>query len=192
MTSKVLQDPGNILQPDNNEPTTEEKLEQLQKVLQSQTLEGSGSLKSLLQYVVLKVIEDRDTQLKEYTLATEVFGRSGDFDSHIDSVVRVQAKRLRSKLQEYYDHERASDRVLISWPKGHYSATFAYVQPSQVASQQGPAKLASGDPSAPPSLSGDTSVTRDRDKMWRLTAVAAIIILAIAVVILTISNREMR
>jgi hypothetical protein len=191
MTAKLLHDSSNIVQPEKDEPTTEEKLEQLEKVLQSQTLEGSGSLKSLLQYVVLKVIEDRATQLKEYTLATEVFGRSGNFDSHTDSVVRVQAKRLRSKLQEYYDNEGASDRVLISLPKGHYSATFAYVQPRQETSQKGYLKAASGDPS-PSSLSVDTSVTPDRDKIWRLTAVAAIIILAIAVVILTIANREMR
>src|SRR5258708_2089064 len=113
------------VEPKPAELETTEKLEQLERVLQSQTLAGSESLRGLLQYVVLKALGDHTTHLKEYTIATEVFGRSGDFDARTDSVVRVQAKRLRAKLQEYYETEGKSDKILIGIPKGHYSVTFS-------------------------------------------------------------------
>src|SRR5215213_184574 len=119
-------------------PVTEEKLEQLEKVLHSRTLQGSSNLRSLLQYVTLKVIEDHDIQLKEYTIATDVFGRGNDFDARTDSVVRVQAKRLREKLKEYYETEGNSDRVLIELPKGHYNAVFSFINRDESAVEAAP------------------------------------------------------
>jgi hypothetical protein len=65
--------------------------------------------------------------LKEYIIATEVFGRSSDYDSRNDSMVRVQAGRLRSKLQEYYLGEGKDDKVIIDLPKGQYTPVFSYV-----------------------------------------------------------------
>src|ERR687894_845641 len=102
----------------------EQKLEQLEKVLQSRTLQNSESLKAFLRFVVEKTIADRDALLKEYTIATEVFGRNSDYDPRIDSVVRVQAGRLRTKLQEYYNTEGKGDPVIIDLPKGHYHPVF--------------------------------------------------------------------
>jgi hypothetical protein len=104
----------------------EEKLEQLDRLLQSVTLQGSESLKAFLRFVVLKDVENQGAQLKEYTIATEVFGRGNSYDPRSDSVVRVQAGRLRSKLHDYYATEGKDDRVVIDLPKGHYSPTFAY------------------------------------------------------------------
>lgn len=110
-------------------PHREEKLRQLDRLLQSRILQGSESLKAFLKFVVHKSVENQETLLKEYTIATEVFGRSASYDSRNDSVVRVQAGRLRAKLQEYYATEGKHDRVLIELPKGHYSPTFAYIEP---------------------------------------------------------------
>src|SRR3712207_9117003 len=94
----------------------EQKLAQLEKVLQSRTLQNSENLKAFLRFVVERTLEDQGAQLKEYTIATEVFGRNSDYDPRIDSVVRVQAGRLRTKLQEYYNTEeigRASCRERV-------------------------------------------------------------------------------
>src|SRR5215213_10056304 len=102
----------------------EQKLEHLEKVLQSRTLQNSESLKAFLRFVVEKTVEDEGAQLKEYTIATEVFGRNSDYDPRIDSVVRVQAGRLRTKLQEYYTTEGKGDPVFIDLPKGHYHPAF--------------------------------------------------------------------
>jgi hypothetical protein len=62
--------------------------------------------------------------VKEYQIATEVFGRSSHFDPQADSTVRVQAGRLRLKLAEYYSGEGASDPILVKLPKGTYVLSF--------------------------------------------------------------------
>src|SRR5205823_13346160 len=62
--------------------------------------------------------------LKEYQIATEVFGRPADFDPHLDSLVRVQAGRLRAKLAEYYASEGVEDPVVVELPKGTYTLSF--------------------------------------------------------------------
>src|SRR4029453_2760322 len=106
--------------------TREEKLEQLERILQGHTLHGSENLKNFLRFVVQKTVDSEDSQLKEYVIATEVFGRSSDYNTRTDSVVRVQAGRLRSKLQEYYATEGKDDKVVIDLPKGHYRPIFSY------------------------------------------------------------------
>lgn len=103
----------------------EEKLEQLDKLLQSRVLQGSESLKAFLRFVVQKAVDGQDTHLKEYRIATEVFGRSSSYDPRVDSVVRVQAGRLRTKIQEYYAAEGKDDPVIIDLPKGHYYPVFS-------------------------------------------------------------------
>src|SRR6185503_12437734 len=109
-------------------PAKEEKLEQLERLLGSRILQGSESLRAFLRFVVTKAVDNQDASLKEYTIATEVFGRSNNYDSRNDSVVRVQAGRLRSKLQEYYATEGKHDKILIDLPKGHYSPSFSYIE----------------------------------------------------------------
>lgn len=104
----------------------EQKLEQLERVLHSRTLQNSESLKAFLRFVVVKTVDDHEAQLKEYTIATEVFGRNSDYDPRIDSVVRVQAGRLRTKLNEYYATEGKADQIVIDLPKGHYHPVFNY------------------------------------------------------------------
>src|SRR5438105_4151485 len=102
----------------------EQKLEQLERLLQSRTLQHSESLKAFLRFVVERTVAEQEIQLKEYTIATEVFGRRSDYDPRIDSVVRVQAGRLRTKLQEYYTAEGKNDQIVIDLPKGHYHPVF--------------------------------------------------------------------
>src|SRR5215472_4315148 len=110
-------------------PAREESLDELERLLQSRVLHGSETLKAFLRYVVLESINNQDGHLKEYTIAAEVFGRNSDYEPRNDSIVRGQAGRLRSKIQEYYATEGKHDKVLIDLPKGHYSAVFSYSQP---------------------------------------------------------------
>src|SRR5215813_8338931 len=107
---------------------TEEKLAQLERVLHGRALHGSDNLKAFLRFIVDKSIENQEGQLKEYVIATEVFGRGNDFDSRVDSVVRVQAGRLRTKLHEYYETEGKDDGAIILLPKGQYTPVFSYAQ----------------------------------------------------------------
>jgi hypothetical protein len=62
--------------------------------------------------------------LKEYQIATEVFGRPPNFDPQSDSTIRVQAGRLRLKIAEYYASEGAEDPIQVEMPKGTYVISF--------------------------------------------------------------------
>ena len=83
-------------------PSPEELEEQVNRVLNSDVLKASHNLHDLLRYMVAASIEGRTERLRETTIATEVFGRREDFDNRVDTVVRVQAHRLRRKLAKYY------------------------------------------------------------------------------------------
>src|SRR5713101_8481400 len=99
-------------------------LGQIDKLLGSHTLNGSESLCKLLRYLANHSLEHPGLSPKEYQIATEVFGRQKDFDPHLDSMVRVQAGRLRAKLAEYYASEGSDDQIMLEMPKGSYGLTF--------------------------------------------------------------------
>jgi hypothetical protein len=77
-------------------------------------------MRHFLKFIVEKSVAGRVDEIKEYTIATEVLGRSHDFDPKSDNIIRVQAHRLRKKLDEYYGQEGVDDPVRISIPSGHY------------------------------------------------------------------------
>jgi len=99
-------------------------LRQVDKLVGSHVLHGSESLCKLLQYLAKHAIEQPGTALKEYQIATEVYGRPADFDPQVDSSIRVQAGRLRAKLAEYYASEGGDDPVIVELPKGTYHLSF--------------------------------------------------------------------
>lgn len=104
-------------------------LRHVEKLANSGVLHGSESLRKLLRYLAHHAIEHPGTPLKEYQIATEEFGRPPDFDPAVDSMVRVQAGRLRTKLAEYYATEGAEDPIRIELPKGTYTLFFHPHQP---------------------------------------------------------------
>jgi len=112
---------------------------------------------------------------KEYQIATEVFGRQKDFDPHLDSMVRVQAGRLRTKLTEYYASEGPDDEIMVELPKGTYGLAF-HPRPHGTgrnhtnASHEGPNPL---------QVNGRTSRT------WIVTVVALSVVLGSAVAVAT-------
>src|SRR6185437_655722 len=99
-------------------------LGQIDKLVNSQVLHGSESLCKLLRYLAEHALDHPGSSLKEYQIATEVFGRPHDFDPQHDSTIRVQAGRLRLKLAEYYSTEGAEDNLLVEIPKGTYVVSF--------------------------------------------------------------------
>src|SRR6266852_1810566 len=97
---------------------------QIATLVASKELHGADSLCKLLQYLANHALDFPGEPLKEYKIATEVFGRSSDFDSQSDSIIRVQAGRLRSKLAKYYEFEGANDPTVVELPKGSYVLSF--------------------------------------------------------------------
>jgi Tol biopolymer transport system component len=96
---------------------------ELERILASRTFARSRRLQDLLRYTVDRIKTGRADSIKEYLLAVEVFGRKPSFDPRFDSIVRVQASRLREKLQKYYATEGRGDEILIAIPKGAYIPT---------------------------------------------------------------------
>jgi len=97
---------------------------QLERILASPGFANADRLSRFLRFVVERTLDGEGDQLKEYRLGTEVFDRSPDYDPRLDSIVRVEARRLRSKLAEYYEGPGRSDPLLIRVDKGGYAATF--------------------------------------------------------------------
>jgi serine/threonine-protein kinase len=98
--------------------------EGLEKVLASAAFAGAPRVQQFLRFVVEETLEGRVGDLKESVVAVHVFGRRSDFDSHNDSVVRVQATHLRKRLREYYRTEGLSDGIVIEIPPGAYVPAF--------------------------------------------------------------------
>ena len=129
----------------------EGKLHQVERLIASDVLHGSESLCKLLRYLAEQSIEHPGTGVKEYQIATEVFKRPSDFDPRMDSTVRVQTGRLRSKLAEYYAHAGADDQWIIEIPKGSYALLF-HLRPPPVPAPDPGVHLAAveGQPQASP------------------------------------------
>ena len=104
-------------------------LSEVDKLVSSSALHGSESLCKLLRYLANHALDHPGTPLKEYQIATEVFGRQSDFDPQLDSMVRVQAGRLRTKLAEHYSTAGASDAIWVELPKGTYVLAFHHGPP---------------------------------------------------------------
>jgi hypothetical protein len=102
----------------------DEKLGEIERLTHSSVLHHSDSLCHLLRFLARHSLDRPGMAIKEYQIATEVFGRPTDFDPRIDSTVRVQASRLRSKLAEYYAAEGIADDIVVEVPKGSYALEF--------------------------------------------------------------------
>jgi TolB-like protein len=95
-------------------------LVQLDKILSSSTFIRSKRLGRFLRFTVEQCLEGRQGALKEYLVGVEVFNKLETFDPRIDSIVRVEARRLRSKLEKYYLSEGRDDQIIIQFRKGSY------------------------------------------------------------------------
>jgi len=98
---------------------------QLLRFRHSRTFSGSGRLLEFLNFVVTETLEGRSGTLKEVVIGNSVYGREPPYDPRIDSTVRVEARRLRSKLADYYAEEGSADPVRITLPTGRYVPEFA-------------------------------------------------------------------
>jgi predicted ATPase len=108
-------------------PPPEAVRAQLQRIVASGSFAGAPSLCRLLEHLVEHALSGGEAPLNEYAIAVEVFDRSPAFDPRTDTIVRVQARRVRAKLEAYYEGEGRSDPVVIEVAKGQYAARFRSV-----------------------------------------------------------------
>jgi len=94
----------------------------IRKVTDSETFRTAPTMRTLLLYLW----EHQGEPISEYAIATEALGRSPDFEPKVDSTVRVQVARLRTKLKEF--HESAGDDfpLRLSLPLGRHELEWTY------------------------------------------------------------------
>jgi hypothetical protein len=91
----------------------------------SAALGNSSRLLRLITFIGEKYLQGETDNLREYDIATQVFGRSNEtFNGGEDAIVRVEAHRLRKRLKEYYAGAGKSHSIHISIPPGAYIPVF--------------------------------------------------------------------
>ena len=83
-------------------PSPDQVRAQVDKILASRLFARSERLCRFLRFCVELTLDEKSDQLKEQLVGVEVFDRKGDYDPRTDPIVRVEARRLRSKLKAYY------------------------------------------------------------------------------------------
>jgi len=100
----------------------------LEQVVASSAFSGARRQQRFLRYLVERTIAGDTTALKEYSLGIEVFERGAEFDPRLDPIVRVEASRLRNRLQKYYQSSPPGISHRIELPRGGYVPVLAAVQ----------------------------------------------------------------
>ncbi len=154
----------------------EGKLRQIDRIVSSDLLHGSESLCRLLRYLAEHSINHPGVGVKEYQIATEVFKRAPDFDPRMDSTVRVQTGRLRSKLSEYYAHPGVEDAWVVEIPKGVYTIVF-HPRLGETPAEAQPQTVET--PPAPQAVPQSAST-----RPWFFAVIGLSVLLAIAVTLL--------
>lgn len=78
-------------------------------------------MRRFLEFTVRQTLEGKAGEIKEALVGVEVFDRPADYDPRVDPIVRVEARRLRQKIEEYYASDGAGDAVRIVYAKGGYA-----------------------------------------------------------------------
>ncbi len=143
--------------------------EELQRIVTSPVFEGAERLVRFLTFVVEETLAGKGGLLKESIIGVEVFGRSPGYDPKIDPIVRVQARRLRAKLDSWYENGGQSSTLRIALPKGGYAPEFG--------------------PPAPESTN-PMPVPKKGRRVWMLAPLAVALLLGAGAAILTMPKSK--
>jgi hypothetical protein len=149
---------------------------QVDRLLASDTLRSAEALRKLLRFLADKTFSGEADGLKEYSVGLDALGKPPTYDPRQDSGVRLQASRLRQKLDEYYRGEGKNDAVIVELPKSKF----------KIAWHAGAATVPAAEPAVPPEAPGLPPVlpaASDSLKAWRRfaagTASALLILIGI-------------
>jgi adenylate cyclase len=104
--------------------------EELERILGSPGFDASARNRRFLEHIVEETLAGRADRLKGVAIAVDVFGRDATIDPQHDPVVRVEAAKLRRRLERYYLSAGRGDPIRIDIPKGGYVPTFAQREPA--------------------------------------------------------------
>ena len=168
--------------------TTEERAE-LENVLHSGIFGRAPNLASFLKYVCERHFQGEADSIKEYSIAVEALRRPADFDQRKDSIVRVEAHRLRRRLAEYYEAAGAGNPVHIEIPNGQYAPRFIHYPQAPMGTVSTPAVEEAPEIPAPavatqvietpdstPPVPAHSANWQSKGKVLALTAAAALVV----------------
>lgn len=112
------------------DPQSDAIVSALARLLAWSEIARSPQLARFLEYIVQKTLAGEDQSIKAYSIAVDVFGRGADFDPQADPIVRVQARRLRALLEDFYRGPGLDEAVQIRLPVGRYVPDFVAVDPA--------------------------------------------------------------
>ncbi len=141
--------------------TPEDVRSALDQIVGSEGFNKAPRLCRFITFAVEKELAGAGGELKEYLLGTEVFDRGTNFDPRLDPIVRVEARRLRAKVQEYYEGAGKDSAIRIVFTKGNYAPRF-------VASEEEAAAL---EPEA-------ALVSKPEPRRWLWPALGCILLMA--------------
>ncbi len=110
--------------------------EQLQRILSAPLFHNSKRLSDMLKYIVDRTLEGQRECLKERIIGIEVFARPLDYDTGVDSIVRVAAAEIRKRLSRYYRESKHSRELRIELPTRSYVAEFK--EPEEIVEHRQP------------------------------------------------------
>lgn len=157
---------------------TDERRELVDRIIASSRFAKCERLASLLAYVCDLTLKGREKEINEQRIGEAVFGRSRDYDSSIDGIVRTQASRLRRKLDLYFEEEGATEPIRLVIPRGGYVPLFEPRSSIQIEPPISPSAPITPFVISPEGLT-KPEVQRSRSAVlaWALAATLAIVIL---------------
>jgi hypothetical protein len=157
--------------------------ELVRRIVNSPTFARSERLGTLLTYVCDMALKGREAEINELKIGQEVFGRSQNYDSAVDGIVRSQASRLRQRLEMYFEQEGANEPVRIVIPRGGYVPVFqkqsALLPAVTVADPIQPAPPLPPSPNEHLSRLHPTDSSPRRWPQWGLILVLALLLVAL-------------
>lgn len=123
---RVVEPPSAV----GSEITPAEKRQAADGLMRSGLVRENTNLHYLLSYLVQHSLNEQAEPLKEYTIGVEALGKPAGYDPRLDSTVRVDISKLRSKLREYYQQNGLNSSLRIEIPKGQYDLTYLRPQHS--------------------------------------------------------------
>lgn len=147
-------------------PELENVRTQVDRILASNTFRAAEVLRRLLRFLADKTFSGEADYLKEYSIGLDALGKPPTYDPSKDAIVRLQASRLRQKLDEYYRSEGRDDSLVIELPRGRFKISWRLKvsdAPADTGTPKIPAAITVPENTAPPNS--------DSVRRWRNTAI---------------------
>jgi Tol biopolymer transport system component len=151
---------------------------ELERIVSSREFSSSPQIIRLLRYCVEQSRAGRVSSLKESMIGVNVFDRLPSYDPKVDPIVRVHARRLRQKLETFYDSEGSAD-IVIRIPKGGYVARFEKAAAREHASEPAGRSVATFVKQVPTTEPGRIAPKRVRPATWIVVPLCALAIIAL-------------